>query len=244
MIEKLKSQQEKLLLSERHEAWENVARKLAHEIKNPLTPIQLTIDRLKSKYEKSIENNEKENFNNYLKTINKQINQIENLVNEFSDFARMPKPIFNETNIIEVINSNISLLKEIDKSISINFKSDKSILSINCDADQISRSFFNLIKNSIESINEKFTKNGHFTKIIDIEISDKNDYIKVIIIDNGTGFPTNIIKNITKPYFTTKTKGSGLGLSIVNKIINDHNGAIKFSSNKNGAKVEINLPKN
>ena len=94
MIEKLKNQQEKLLLSERHEAWENVARKLAHEIKNPLTPIQLTIDRLKTKYEQSIQKDEKENFNNYLKTINKQIHQIENLVNEFSDFARMPKPIF------------------------------------------------------------------------------------------------------------------------------------------------------
>ena len=98
MIERLKSQQEKLLLTERHEAWENVARKLAHEIKNPLTPIQLTIDRLKTKYEKSIDANEKENFKNYLKTIIKQIKQIENLVNEFSDFARKPKPIIQNCN--------------------------------------------------------------------------------------------------------------------------------------------------
>ena len=244
MIDQLKSQQEKLLLSERHEAWENVARKLAHEIKNPLTPIQLTIDRLKNKYEKFIDNKETENFNNYLKTIIKQINQIENLVNEFSDFARMPKPIFNKNKIVEIVKNNISLLSEVDQSISFKFNYNKEDLLIKCDSEQISRVFFNLIKNSIESIQEKFNKNGDFAKIIDIEIIDKNDYITLNITDNGTGFSKDIIKNITKPYFTTKFKGSGLGLSIVNKIINDHNGSIKFNSNKNGAKVEIILPKN
>ena len=117
MIEKLKSQQEKLLFSERHEAWEDVARKLAHEIKNPLTPIQLTIDRLRSKYEKSVDDKEKGNFNNYLIIINKQINQIENLVNEFSDFARMPKPIFNKNNFRRfrffITNRAISFLRQL-----------------------------------------------------------------------------------------------------------------------------------
>jgi len=244
MIDKLKSQQEKLLLSERHEAWENVARKLAHEIKNPLTPIQLTIDRLKNKYEKSIQSNEIENFNNYLQTIAKQINQIKNLVNEFSDFARMPKPIFNKNDIIEIVKNNISLLKEVDKSVLFKFNNTKKNLLIKSDNEQISRVFFNLIKNSIESIGEKFKIKGDFAKFIDIEIIDKSDYIVINITDNGIGFSTDIIKNITKPYFTTKPKGSGLGLSIVNKIINDHNGTIKFISSKNGAKVEIVLPKN
>ena len=143
MIDRLKNQQEKLIINERHEAWGSLARKLAHEIKNPLTPIQLTIDRLKTKYHESIANNEKENFNNYLKTIIKQINQIENLVNEFSDFARMPKPIFNKNNIIEILKNNISLLKEIDSSISINFNYEKEDLLVICDAEQISRVFFN-----------------------------------------------------------------------------------------------------
>ena len=244
MIERLKSQQEKLLLTERHEAWENVARKLAHEIKNPLTPIQLTIDRLKTKYEKSIDANEKENFKNYLKTIIKQIKQIENLVNEFSDFARMPKPILQNCNIIEIIENNISLLRELDENISIKLNCKNSKLFLKCDTDQISRVFLNLIKNSIESIQEKSQKNGEFTKIIDIEIINKNDYITANITDNGTGFPKENIKNIIKPYFTTKPDGSGLGLSIVNKIINDHNGSVKFNSNNNGAKVEITLPKN
>ncbi len=244
MIDRLKSQQEKLLLTERHEAWENVARKLAHEIKNPLTPIQLTIDRLKGKYSNSIEKNEKLNFENYLKTIIKQIKQIESLVNEFSDFARMPKPIFNNNNIIEIINNNISLLSEIDKNININFIYKKKNLFIKCDSEQISRVFLNLIKNSIESIQEKSKKSPEFTKIIDIEIITKNDYITIKIDDNGIGFEDKNIKNITKPYYTTKPKGSGLGLSIVNKIINDHNGSLKFNSSKNGAKVIITLMKN
>jgi len=243
MIERLKSQQEKLLLTERHEAWENVARKLAHEIKNPLTPIQLTIDRLKTKYEKSIDANEKENFNNYLKTIIKQIKQIESLVNEFSDFARMPKPILQNCNIIEIIENNISLLRELDGNISIKLNCKNSELFLRCDPDQISRVFLNLIKNSIESIREKSQKNAEFTKIIDIEIINKNDYITANITDNGAGFQKENIKNIIKPYFTTKPDGSGLGLSIVNKIINDHNGSIKFNSSNNGAKVEITLPK-
>ena len=111
MIDRLKTQQDKLLLTERHEAWENVARKLAHEIKNPLTPIQLTIDQLKSKYIEKLPENEKSKYDEYLKTIYKQIKQIENLVNEFSDFARMPKPILKKNNLYDLINSNISILK-------------------------------------------------------------------------------------------------------------------------------------
>ena len=144
----------------------------------------------------------------------------------------------------EIIENNISLLSELDKNISIKLNCKNSKLFLKCDADQISRVFLNLIKNSIESIQEKSQKNGEFTKIIDIEIINKNDYITANITDNGTGFPKENIKNIIKPYFTTKPDGSGLGLSIVNKIINDHNGSIKFNSNNNGAKVEITLPKN
>ena len=244
MIDRLKSQQEKLLLSERHEAWENVARKLAHEIKNPLTPIQLTIDRLKNNYYKLINTDEKVNFDNHLKTIIKQIKQIENLVNEFSDFARMPKPIFQNNDIIEIINNNVSLLEELDKDIVFKFNLKKNKILLKFDSEQISRVIFNLVKNSIESIQEKSLKNTEFTKIIDIEIINKSDYITVNITDNGTGFSIKNIKNIIKPYFTTKPKGSGLGLSIVNKIINDHNGSIKFNSNIDGAKVVLTLPKN
>ena len=242
MIDRLKMQQDKLLLSERYEAWENVARKLAHEIKNPLTPIQLTIDRLKSKYHNFDNSVEKDQFDNHLKTINKQIKQIESLVNEFSDFARMPKPIFQKNNLIQILKNNITLLKELDTDIKISFFKKNDIIELDCDGDQVNRVFLNIIKNAIESIQEKALKNGNFDKIINIVIKTNNDYITVTINDNGTGFTNNTIKNIAKPYYTTKEKGTGLGLSIVSKIINDHSGSIYFKNQKNGAIVEINLP--
>ncbi len=244
MTERLKSQQDKLLLNERHEAWENVARKLAHEIKNPLTPIQLIIDRLKTKFDKFLDNTkDRLDFNENLKTINKQIKQIENLVNEFSDFARMPKPIFKKYKLFKIIKENIKLMNEMDTSINFEINCENEDLLINCDSEQLNRVFINLFKNSIESINEKYEKKPDFTKKIDIEIIEKDDYIELYLADNGFGFDTKNLNNIVKPYFTTKKNGTGLGLSIVNKVISDHNGTLKILPNKNGAKIYINFPK-
>ena len=246
MIDRLKSQQEKLIINERHEAWGNLARKLAHEIKNPLTPIQLTIDRLKNKYSDQISEKDKENFKEYLKVIIKQINQIENLVNEFSDFARMPKPILSNNDLVQSIKDSIKLLKEIDKDIDIEFKSDNKKILLNSDKEQLSRVFFNLIKNSIESIQQKSEKNPNFSKKVTIEIFENYEHISIDITDNGIGFEIfkNNIKDILNPYFTTKKNGTGLGLSIVNKIISDHNGQLKFIPIENGAKISINFSKN
>ena len=243
MTVQLKNQQDKLLINERHEAWGSLARKLAHEIKNPLTPIQLTIDRLKNKYLFQISDKEQDNFKENLKIINNQIKQIENLVNEFSDFARMPKPILNDNDLIKILNENIRLLSQIDKSITIELKKDSDKIIMNCDKEQLGRVFFNLIKNSIESIQQKTEKNKDFNKKILIEIYRNNDHIKVTIIDNGIGFNElkGKIKEILNPYFTTKKNGTGLGLAIVNKIINDHNGELDFLPISNGAKVEINF---
>ena len=244
MIEKLKNQQDKLLSNERHDAWETVARKMAHEIKNPLTPIQLTIDNLNSKYLPDLSDEKKQKYQDNLKTILKQIKQIENLVNEFSDFARMPKPHFKNNDLIKVLNENIELLKKIDSSINfkINNKTGKKVI-INFDNEQFNRLFFNLIKNSIESIKEKVKKTNETLKNIDIEINQRRDYITVNVTDTGEGFRDKKTKDIIKPYYTTKEKGTGLGLSIVDKIINDHNGSIKFLNTNNGAKVQIIIPK-
>ncbi len=242
MIDRLKTQQNKLLANERHDAWENVARKIAHEIKNPLTPIQLIIDSLKNKYTDLLDENNKISFNEKVKTINKQVKLIEKLVNEFSDFARMPKPIFKKTNLKKVVDDTLRLMKINDKTIKIDFKCDDNIL-IKADSEQINRVFINLIKNSIESLNEKYQKNKEIIKKILIEIYQINDYIEVSIIDNGTGFNTTNLSEISKPYFTTKKNGSGLGLSIVVKIINDHNGTIEFLNYKKGAKIKITFPK-
>ena len=246
MIKRLKEQQEKLIINERHEAWGNLARKLAHEIKNPLTPIKLTLDRIKNNYIKQIDENEKNNFQDNLKIIDNQIKQISNLVNEFSDFARMPKPILKNNNLIQILDENIKLLSEIDLQIKIEFIKNSDQILFRGDKEQLSRVFFNLIKNSIESIQQKAENTSDFSKKITIEINDTGDHISIVIIDNGIGFDIfkKNIKDILNPYFTTKKNGTGLGLSIVNKIINDHNGKIDFIPLNDGAKIVINFTLN
>jgi two-component system nitrogen regulation sensor histidine kinase NtrY len=241
MIDRLKDQQEKLIINERHEAWGSLARKLAHEIKNPLTPIQLTIDRLKNKYSKELGEKNKENFNENLKIINNQIKQIEKLVNEFSDFARMPKPVFQKNDLVMLIKDNIKLLQELDQTIKIDFIHNNQLLFFDGDKEQLSRVFLNIIKNSIESIQQKTEKVSNFDKNITIELNDFDSHISLVINDNGIGFKNlnNNIKEILNPYFTTKKNGTGLGLSIVNKIINDHNGNIEFISKSDGAIIKI-----
>ena len=245
MIDRLKNQQEKLIINERHEAWGSLARKLAHEIKNPLTPIQLTIDRLKNNYANLLEKKNSINFKDNLIIINNQIKQIENLVNEFSDFARMPKPIFRENDLIILMNENIKLLRELDRSININVLYNAERVILKSDKEQLNRVFFNLIKNSIESIQQKAENISDFNKNITIELNQVNDHINLTISDNGIGFESlkKNIKDILNPYFTTKKNGSGLGLSIVNKIVNDHNGKIRFIPITDGAKIIVNFIK-
>ena len=245
MIEKLKSQQEKLITNERHEAWESLARKLAHEIKNPLTPIELTVDRLKTKYSKKLEPAEKKDFAKSLKIIGKQIKQIENLVNEFSDFARMPKPILKDNNLVIIIKDNINLLKALDRTIILSFNPSSNNVPFNSDSEQLSRVIFNLIKNSIESIQEKKQNMINYKGKIEIELNNNDTYIELMIKDNGIGFGIfqKNIKDILNPYFTTKKSGTGLGLSIVNKIINDHQGLLDFKPLENGAQIQIKFNK-
>jgi two-component system nitrogen regulation sensor histidine kinase NtrY len=220
MINKLKKQQERLLMSERHMAWENVARKLAHEIKNPLTPIQLSIDMIREKY---LTKNDDNNFSNYLNTITKQINDIELLINEFSDFARIPKPILKKINLNKLISRSINLLELSETDIKFNLSQEKSSLKINGDEEQLNRVFLNLFKNSIESISEKKIKNADFKGKITVDIEDDSDYIYVTIADNGVGFEQVDKTKMITPYFTTKKKGTGLGFAIVTKTIRDHN---------------------
>ena len=241
MIERLKEQQDKLLTTERYEAWETVARKLAHEIKNPLTPIQLSIDSLREKYRKKL-NNEGREFEKYLETINRQVKDIEKLVNEFSNFARMPRPLLKKINIIKIINQSLDFIKMTSEN-SIKLIKKTSNVLINGDEDQLNRVFINLIKNSEESFLDMIAKDPNFKGNIGIEIDDNNDYIIIILTDNGTGI-TDAKKAMT-PYFTTKKTGTGLGLPIVTKIINEHSGnfIIKNKTDGTGTIVKISIPK-
>ena len=237
MIKRLKKQQDKLLAAERHEAWEVVARKLAHEIKNPLTPIQLSIDRLKEKYSTVIKE-DKSQFNDYLLTINRQIKDIEKLVNEFSNFARMPRPIMKKINLNSIIERSIKFLKVSLKS-EVHFKKNKNENIIKGDEDQLYRVFINIIKNAEESINEITNKKADYKGKINIDIFKNNDYITTVIKDNGEGISDT--KKAMTPYFTTKKYGSGLGLPIVNKIISEHSGEFIIRREK-GTVIEIWIP--
>ena len=241
MIERLKEQQDRLLINERYEAWETVARKLAHEIKNPLTPIQLSIDSLREKYKNQLSTKSQE-FENYLQTINRQIKDIEKLVNEFSNFARMPLPILKKINLINLIKKTTEFIKLGSQNvINLKFKDDE--IFINGDEDQLNRVFINLIKNSEDACSELSKKDPNFKGNINIEIHNDNDYIVCRLTDNGPGI-TDAKKAMT-PYFTTKKAGTGLGLPIVSKIIKEHSGKISIKNKKNskGILVDITLPK-
>jgi two-component system, NtrC family, nitrogen regulation sensor histidine kinase NtrY len=237
MIERLKVQQDKLLTTERYEAWETVARKLAHEIKNPLTPIQLSIDSLREKYKDKL-TNESHEFEKYLETINRQIKDIEKLVNEFSNFARMPSPILKNIEIDKLIQRSLDFIKMTSKN-SIKLIKNSKNTTIKGDEDQLNRVFINLIKNSEESFLEKIEKYPNFKGNIVIEINENNDYINISLTDNGTGI-TDPKKAMT-PYFTTKKTGTGLGLPIVTKIINEHSGNISIKNKKNETGTVISI---
>ena len=186
---------------------------------------------------------ENENFSSYLNTINKQIKDIEHLVTEFSNFARMPKPVLKKIDLNKIISRALELHKLSVKKIDFDFSKFKSAAFIEGDDEQLNRVFINIIKNSIESIHEKLSKNVDFKGKINIDIIGDSDYIYVTITDNGVGFGKIDKRKMLTPYFTTKKNGTGLGLAVVTKIINDHNSVIIFNSIENGAKVEITFPK-
>ena len=157
----------------------------------------------------------------------------------------MPKPILKENNLVKIIEENIKLLNELDNTINISINYNNKEIFLNSDKEQLARVFFNLIKNSIESIQQRAEKDSKLKKKITIEVNEENNHITINLIDNGIGFGifSANIKDILNPYFTTKKNGTGLGLSIVSKIINDHNGKIEFIPLDDGAKIKIDFNK-
>ena len=241
MLKKIKDDQIKISLSGRFEAWNIIARKLAHEIKNPLTPIQLSLDRIRDKFSSQI-NKDQDQFKEHISLINSQINEINFLLKSFSDFARMPESIFEVCDILKIIEKAINPYRSNYLNINFQIKNNLINQNIKCDRNQIFRLFTNLIKNSVESITEKNIENQK--GIIIITISDSSDYIIFEVIDNGLGFDMKNVSNISDPYFTTKPNGSGLGLSIVLKIIHEHQGDMKFfDSEFGGAKIIFTIKK-
>ena len=222
MSDDIETQKKQLAISQKHEAWSDVARKIAHEIKNPLTPIKLSIDRLKNKYTKGLDIS-KSDVLETIQTIDRQVDDIKNLVDEFSSFARMSAPVFNPVNINDIVDYGINLFSQSEKKIKITKNISTNKNTVICDQSQINRVLNNVIINSIHSIETKF--NDSLGGSIVIDISNDKKFVKIKILDNGIGFKHDP-KDLLKPYFTTKDKsiGTGLGLSIVEKIISEHGG--------------------
>ena len=216
-----------LILAEKHAAWSDIARKIAHEVKNPLTPIKLAAERIEKKIiEKSI--NFKD-INNLTQTISKQVDGIGKLIDEFSSFARMPKAETKLDNLSKTLKESFNLFVNSYPKVNIKLLSKTKDIYFQFDRFQITQAFNNIIKNSVEAVIN--IPNPSIT----LDLLENNNQIEFIVKDNGVGVDENKISKYFEPYFTTKDKGTGLGLSIVKKIIEDHGGIIKIEKNKNMA---------
>jgi len=219
--------------AQRHRAWGEIARRLAHEIKNPLTPIQLSAERIQHKFKNKLNEEDSEILERSTNTIVNQVNALKIMVNEFAEYARPPK-IQKDTVQIDKLIDEVVALYEIEKIIKV--KKDKKIPIIFADENKLRQVIINLLENSQDALKE--IKN----KKIMIFIKNKGDEIELILEDNGIGIPDIIIGRIFEPYITSKKTGTGLGLAIVHKIIEEHEGKITIDRIKNsGTRVTINL---
>ena len=216
-----------LILAEKHAAWSDIARKIAHEVKNPLTPIKLSAERIEKKFNDN--SYSKDEISQLTGTISRQVDDIGKLVDEFSSFARMPEAEIKLDNLSQCLRESYQLYNSSRKDINLNLKIIKNDIYFQFDKLQISRCFNNLIKNAIEAV-EKIPN-----PIVEIRLNTSKNFIIIEIIDNGVGIDDKMSGKIFEPYFTTKSKGTGLGLSIVKRIIEDHGGKIKIEKNKNMA---------
>jgi len=221
-----------LQAAQRKAAWADVARRIAHEIKNPLTPIQLSAERLKRRYSKQISQDE-ETFQNCVDTIIRQVDHIGRLVGEFSSFARMPAPNIQPENLVKICKEELFLQKHSHPDIKFEMDSSLKALNFPCDRGQMGQVLTNLVKNAIEAIEVKKLPGGQIT------LSLKEDHSKVILSvrDNGIGLPPVGRERLTEPYVTFREKGTGLGLAIVKKIVEDHGGKISFHDQLNGGAI-------
>jgi two-component system nitrogen regulation sensor histidine kinase NtrY len=233
-----------LVQAQRKAAWADVARRIAHEIRNPLTPIQLSAEQLQRKYRSQIVQ-DKEKFESCVETIIRQVSHIGDMVKEFSNFARMPELKMQNEDIIKIVRQCIEQEKHANPEIKFDFQTDIKSLSFLCDSGQINQVMTNVLQNAIDAIKERLksdTSEDLFGKIqVGIEYQEKS--FTISIEDNGIGFPKENRDMLTEPYVTKKEKGTGLGLAIVKKIVEDHEGALFLDDSPTfGALVKMTFP--
>ena len=223
--------------AERAAAWREVARRMAHEIKNPLTPVQLSAQRLQRKYGDKL-GEEGSVFKECTQTIIDQVDVLKNLVNEFSRYARMPvtTPTLNDLNA--VVADSVTLFQDAHKDIVFEYTQAEGLPKFHLDAEQINRVMINLLDNAVASINKK---TGRIQ--ITITFDEQRRIVRVAVADDGVGVPASYKRKVFEPYFSTKKSGTGLGLAIVSSIISDHHGQVSVEDNHpSGTIVSFILP--
>lgn len=224
------------LADQRRAAWADVARRIAHEIKNPLTPIQLAADRLKRRFSKEIQT-DPAMFERLTDTIVRQVGDLRRMVDEFSSFARMPKPVFREETMIDICRQAVFLQEVAHPEIDVQLVADDPSLSMVCDRRQLTQALTNLVKNAIEAI--EATSETGVKRRGKVEITLErcaDDRIMLSVADNGIGLPIER-ERLAEPYMTTRERGTGLGLAIVKKIVEEHGGQMRFSDRGGGGTI-------
>lgn len=223
--------------AERAAAWREVARRMAHEIKNPLTPVQLSAQRLQRKYGDRL-GEDGSVFKECTQTIIDQVEVLKNLVNEFSRYARMPVTTMAPNDLNAVVAEAVNLFVDAHKDIQFEFRPADGLPTFNLDAEQINRVMINLLDNAVASLNKQA---GHIGVIVRYNESHKT--VTVAVADDGAGVPASYKRKVFEPYFSTKKSGTGLGLAIVSSIISDHRGKVIISDNHpTGTIVSFQLP--
>ena len=224
------------LLDQRQAAWSDVARRIAHEIKNPLTPIQLATERLSRRYRKQITDNP-ELFEELTSTIIRQVGDLRKMVDEFSSFARLPKPIFRTEDPVALARQALFLQDVARPDVEFVFESEDEIGTIACDRHQFGQAMTNVLKNAVEAV-EARTKDSPagFSGRVAVDMAQDDGLIVIRIVDNGIGLPQDR-ERIIEPYVTSREKGTGLGLAIVNKIVEEHGGDMTFAPSDTGGTV-------
>ncbi|NWG46033.1 MAG: PAS domain-containing sensor histidine kinase [Alphaproteobacteria bacterium] len=218
-----------LVAAQRMSAWADVARRIAHEIKNPLTPIQLSAERLKRKFGKQI-TDDREVFAQCTETIIRQVGDLQRMVDEFSSFARMPAPAITRNDLGEIIRQAVFLQRVARPDISFEVDLPDGVVEAECDARQIGQALINILKNAGEAIEARAATGAEEgyrgqVRVVCTPVPE-SDAIAIDVIDNGCGLPTEDRDRLTEPYRTTRAKGTGLGLAIVRKIFEDHGGSL------------------
>lgn len=234
----------RLVLGQRQAAWRDVARRIAHEIRNPLTPIQLSAERLRRRFSSQI-TQDRETFEKCTDTITRQVADIGRMVEEFSGFARMPKPTFGEFNIVDMVQSVAFAQRMATPAIAVSVNAPAHPIVTLGDERMLAQAVTNIVKNAAEAVERELEGGGVKFGAVTIDIFEDGDEVQVTVRDNGPGFPVQDRDRFLEPYVTTRKNGVGLGLAIVTRIVEDHGGRIWLGDNDlapKGARVDIRMP--